>query len=520
MKRFLDTLSHYKVRFAWVLLLGLSLNVVFALADPLIMKLLIDEGLIKRNLKLFGLFAALVVVFGAAARGAFFFYELQAQKLKNRLSESLSLRMLKSYFELPYAEIVKSDTGYFVSRLYDEPASVAQGIGATLIGLCLSVVTLAAGFAVSLYLAWKITLLLSLIVPVLFHLSNRFSPKIQAASENENEEQARLREVLGRSVDSYKTVRVFGLYPSVQQRILRHLQTYLDVFYERIRTSGTYQTLGAICLSFAEAVVLVAAGYEVVAGSLTIGGLFAYMSSFWKVIGSAKEIITQVPELSRLNSCIGRLREFERQARPVKRGDSGSIELENVNFRYNGKNVLDSLNLSIGTPERVLIVGPNGSGKTTLGHLMVGFLDPSEGAIRVPRLEQISAMLAPFHFVPGNLKDNVNYDELTEEKRTFFWDLVRGLGLESRIDADASSELSEGEKKKCQILMTLLKDAEIYVFDEPLANIDAESRDAIVRTQLEHTRGKTLISIMHGDEKYYGLFDRVVALKQGSTESA
>lgn len=68
MKRILYALSHHKFHFVCVRLLGLALKAIFALADPLVMKLLIDEGLIKRNLRLFGLFAALVVLFGAAAR--------------------------------------------------------------------------------------------------------------------------------------------------------------------------------------------------------------------------------------------------------------------------------------------------------------------------------------------------------------------------------------------------------------------------------------------------------------------
>ena len=96
-------------------------------------------------------------------------------------------------------------------------------------------------------------------------------------------------------------------------------------------------------------------------------------------------------------------------------------------------------------------------------------------------------MLSPFHFAPGNLKDNVNYNELSEERAKLFWELVRGLRLESRVECDASSELSEGEKKKCQIVMTLLKDADVYVFDEPLANIDVESRDVVMRMKFEHT---------------------------------
>src|SRR5262249_54041674 len=129
-----------------------------------------------------------------------------------------------------------------------------------------------------------------------------------------------------------------------------------------------------------------------------------------------------------------------------------------------------------------------------------------------------SAMLSPFFFAPGNLKDNVQYDRLSDEKKQTFWQLVKSLGLESRVTADASSELSEGEKKKCQIVMTLLKDAEIYLFDEPLANIDTDSRESVVEAQLGHTRGKTLISIMHGDEKYHGLFDRVISLKPAAAQ--
>ncbi len=520
MKRLLYALSDHKLRFAQVLLLGLSLNAVFALADPLIMKLLIDEGLIKRNFILFGVFAGLVMLFGAAARGAFLAYELLAEKLKNKVAESLTLRMLKAYYGIPYSEIAKSDSGYFISRVYDEPSKVSQGIVTSLIGLFVSTITLITGFAVSVFLAWRITLVLSVVVPAIYYLANRFSPQIKAASELENEEEARLREILGRSVDCYKTVKVFGLYQSVYHRVLDHLHAYLGVFYGRVKTSESYQTLSRICLSIAEALVLIAAGYEVVAGHLTIGGLFAFMSAFWKVIGAATEIVNQVPELSRLKGCIDRLAEFEDLARPAERSDSKYIELDNASFRYNGRNVFDQLNLKIGANERVLIVGPNGSGKTTLGHLLTGFLEPSEGVVRAPGLERISAMLAPFYFAPGNLKDNVNYEQLTEEKMTLFWKLVRGLGLERKVEADASSQLSEGEKKKCQIVMTLLKEAEIYVFDEPLANIDVESRDAIIRTQLEHTQGKTLISIMHGDEKYHGLFDRVVTLKQATAESA
>jgi ABC-type multidrug transport system fused ATPase/permease subunit len=249
-----------------------------------------------------------------------------------------------------------------------------------------------------------------------------------------------------------------------------------------------------------------------VAGRLSIGGLFAFMTAFWKVIGTARAMVGQFTELSRLNACIDRLMEFEDIAATNERPISTDIEVENVGFGYSGRNLFDGLNLKIDAGERVLIAGPNGSGKTTLGHLMSGFLEPSQGDIRSPGLERISAMLSPFYFAPGTLKDNVNYSKLRDEKRTLFWNLVRAFGLEGRVEAELSSELSEGEKKKCQIIMTLLKDADIYLFDEPLANVDVDSCDAVIQAQLQHTQGKTLISIMPADANYHRFFDRRIAL--------
>jgi ATP-binding cassette subfamily B protein len=60
--------------------------------------------------------------------------------------------------------------------------------------------------------------------------------------------------------------------------------------------------------------------------------------------------------------------------------------------------------------------------------------------------------------------------------------------------------------------MGLLKPADLYIFDEPLAGIDVESKEVVMRTIFRETRGKTLFVIMHGDEQYQRHFDKVVYL--------
>jgi ABC-type multidrug transport system ATPase subunit len=79
------------------------------------------------------------------------------------------------------------------------------------------------------------------------------------------------------------------------------------------------------------------------------------------------------------------------------------------------------------------------------------------------------------------------------------------------LEAEAD-ELSAGQQQKLALIVALSKKADLYLLDEPLANLDMESRDIAMHLILERTKGKTLILIMHGSEEYQPLFDRVIRL--------
>lgn len=534
LKRLAYVLSGHGSRFAGVLVFGVVLNVLFTVIDPLIIKLLVDRGLVQQDFRAFVTFALAVVLFGVLVRVGRWAYELLTQRLKNRINESISLRMLGAFYKVPFAEVRKAESGYFLSRIYDEPNKVAQGAIGTWIGMATQIMAFLAAAAVAFYLAWKITLLLGIVVPLLYYLANRFQPRITEASKTENEEEAKLRDDLGTAVGAFTTVQMFSLHGPVHQRIGRRVRSFLDVLYSRVRASKTYEMASNICMSLAEAAVLLAAGWAVVAGSLTIGGLFGFLNAFWKVVGAAKGLIGLVPQLAKLDGYIERLIEFERPAEEqaaaleaasleaVQDGEARGeatedeparvLELDRVTMRFEDRALFEDFDLRVGEDENVLIVGPNGSGKSTLAYLLTGFLEPTEGTVRGPGPERVSALLTPFRFVPGTLKDNVGYDQLDDVAKERFWDLVDDFDLRDQID-QPTSELSAGERKKAQVLMTLLKDADVYIFDEPLANVDTESKDVVVRRQLERTRGKALVAILHGDERFHPLFDKVVPLE-------
>jgi ATP-binding cassette subfamily B protein len=161
--------------------------------------------------------------------------------------------------------------------------------------------------------------------------------------------------------------------------------------------------------------------------------------------------------------------------------------------------------------EKLLLSGKNGSGKSTVANILSGFLSPQNGKAETFGLAQTSACIAPHTFVPGSVKDNVGYDGLDQEQKSYLHRLVDDFSLAASLEKDPG-ELSAGQKKKVEVMMGLMKKAGLYLFDEPLANVDAESKSEIMRHIFERSKNSALIVIMHGDEEFYAQFDHQVAL--------
>jgi ABC-type multidrug transport system ATPase subunit len=116
--------------------------------------------------------------------------------------------------------------------------------------------------------------------------------------------------------------------------------------------------------------------------------------------------------------------------------------------------------------------------------------------------ERISSVTLPISFPPLKVKDLVNDTYLLTAFR---------LRDEAVLEAFAD-ELSAGQQQKLAISLALSQEADLYVIDEPLANLDPESRDTAINLILERTKEKTLILVMHGSEEYHKLFDRVIKI--------
>ena len=511
MKKIFYIINGHWRPFIFVLTLGIIVNIALVVVDPYILKKLIDNGLMVKNFSVFYKYSIFTVIFGVAIRLCMFWYKLVSQKLKNRIIKALSLQLFKKYFKIPYIHVYQFDKGYYISRIYDEPSKIALSVVDTLINACIRAITFLISLCIVLYLSWRITVILIVIVPILYYLSKKFSPKIIDKSKLENKEEASLREIIGEAIAAYRELNIFQLFNLINYKIDTHLTKFLSTFYSRLKISEKYQAISQIFLSIAEAIVLIGAAYEVVQDRLTIGELFAFLTIFWKLISASTSLVSIIPDFSKLIGYIDRLIEFESIPENVTEKNHEYIKATNLNFKYESKQIFNNLNFSISNGKTFLIVGENGKGKSTLLNLITGFLKPTSGNIKSYRMQEISALLSPFNFPPATLEELIHLNKLSNDKKELFKNLIYEFKLKDKLRENLHS-LSEGEKRKIQIIMTILKNARLYVFDEPLSHIDSESKNSIIRKIFEITEGKTVVMTLHDYKPYVHLFNNVLKL--------
>lgn len=266
----------------------------------------------------------------------------------------------------------------------------------------------------------------------------------------------------------------------------------------------------------AESAVLIIAAVDVFFGYMTVGGMLAYMAGFWKLMYGAAGLVEQLPDFARARGYITRLREFEAEARlNVAAVSSHAVELRKISFGYTDQLLFDQLDLSIAAGERTLLLGRNGSGKTTLGLILSGYLttDSPHGAINLPSPQRVSAMLSPLSFFLGTLREHLQWNALSTEDRVLAETMLTDFHLTDKLDSDPQS-FSEGEKRKAYLIMCLLKDADLYVLDEPLMAVDENSKNLVMDWIFHRSEGRMLLVIMHGDLQFHGRFQRVIELSE------
>lgn len=257
------------------------------------------------------------------------------------------------------------------------------------------------------------------------------------------------------------------------------------------------------------------------------------------LIGPINALTAAVPTLARANASAENIFALESALtqsispappQPVRKFTKfREIVFQGVTFKYPDRPgerpfTVGPIDLTIRAHEITFITGGNGSGKSTFLKLLTGLYQPTSGVIKVDKVpidetnreiyrNMISTVFSDYHLFKRlyGLR-NIDHQKINE--------LLREMELEEKTglvdDEFETLELSNGQKKRLALLVSLLEDRPIFVFDEWAADQDPGFRRKFYKELLQKLKekGKTIIAVTH-DDRYFDVADRLLKMEEG-----
>ena len=179
------------------------------------------------------------------------------------------------------------------------------------------------------------------------------------------------------------------------------------------------------------------------------------------------------------------------------------LEAIGLSKAFDGKPVLQNVNLHLKKGVHYCLMGPSGCGKTTLINLFLGLIKPDSGTIRRTHDLRMSAVFQEDRLLEYmTAQANVALVSTADENRIV--QLLLALGIDSESLSQPVSTYSGGMKRRVALARALLADYDVLFLDEPYKGLNEDTRRAVMAVVNKHTQGKTVLLITHDKEETDG----------------
>jgi ATP-binding cassette subfamily B protein len=523
------------------------LDAVIGAINPLILRSLIDNGILKSNENLVIGLSILVAVLAIFDAGL----SLTDRRISAYIGEHLIYDMRAKVFRhiqrMPLAFFTRTQTGALVSRLNNDVIGAQQAFTDLLSNMVGNLVTVVIVVATMFFLSWQITLAALILLPIFLIPARFVGQRIGSLTKEGYNLNSEMNMVMQErfQVGGAMLVKLLGR-PDAEAEAF-------DAKAGRVRDIGIAQATYArfffvaltLTASLATAIVYGVGGVAAIHGELQVGTVVALTAYLTRLYGPLTQlsnlnldIMTALVSFERLFEVLDIVPMLTEDPEPVEvpRGQA-SIQFENVDFTYPSagevslaslesvavleagvrSEVLHDISFSVEPGQMVALVGPSGAGKTTISMLVPRLYDVTAGAVRIDGIDVRKASMASLRDVVGvvsqdphlfhdTLRANLMYarPEATEPEVLEALDqaqighIVSDLpdGLDTVI-GERGYRLSGGEKQRVALARLLLKAPDIVVLDEATAHLDSESEAAVQRALRETLAGRTSLVIAH-----------------------
>jgi HlyB family type I secretion system ABC transporter len=525
--RYFELLQPHRTIILEIALASIAIQ-IFGLVVPLLTQLLLDRVVVQRSdLTLMAVGSGLLIfgLFRIAMTGL---RQYLLVHTANRIDLALIVGFVDRTFRLPLSFFETRYVGDIISRI-QENRKIQRFLTGEALSIILDLLTIFLYLGLMLWYSWKLSLMIVALVPLFALMAliatpflKRISREIFAAYNQETK-------YLIQSLTGIRTIKSMA----VEQVVRGHWE---ELFGESIRKNfsgqlinNTLQIISSLIQTLITVGLLWFGAWQVIHDELTIGQLVAFNMLLGNVINPFNRLTMMWNELQEVLIAVERiedvidspveedLQDGSRQYLPPL---VGHIQFENVTFRYqaqNEVNTLENLSFEVLPGQTVALVGRSGSGKTTISKMVLGFYTPLEGRILIDGYDissislqslrsQVGVVDQDTFLFGGTIRENIslgcedaNFAAIVQAAQQagaheFIQELP--LGYKTQI-GEGGGMLSGGQRQRIAIARALLGNSRLLILDEATSNLDTESERIIQNNLNTITRDRTTLVIAH-----------------------
>ncbi len=442
-----------------------------------------------------------------------------------------SIRDLRTAVEnkirrLPISYFDKNSLGDVLSRVSNDIDTISNAFQQSFIQIINGILVFSLAIGMMFTINVKMALFTMLIIPLSYLISRFIVKKSQSQF---NAQQDALGVLNGKVQEMYTGFNEIKLYGKEQDAIAEFKEANNNLRNYGFKAqfiSSLMNPLISLLTYFGIVAVSFVGALNVIAGSITVGNLQAFIRYIWQI----NQPLSQVTQLSTViqsaYSAIQRVIEILDEEEMVEDAETkvniskleGNVSFEHVKFGYEDDNILiNDLNAEVKSGQMVAIVGPTGAGKTTLINLLMRFYDVKGGAIKIDGVDirdmaredlrsLFGMVLQDTWLFSGSIYENIEYgrfgatkEEIVEAaKRANVHHFIKTLpdGYNMKINEEASN-ISIGEKQLLTIARAFLSNPSILILDEATSSVDTRLELMLQEAMKNIMKDRTSFVIAH-----------------------
>lgn len=544
-----------------MLVLSIATHATVTAVSPLLLKIIIDDGILPKNTELMVWLCLGAVGLSLLDAAALFSQARCAGRVGEGLVYELRTVVFDHVHAQPLAFFMRSQTGALVSRLNTDVIGARQALTTLLSQTVSTVLTLLLVLGSMFYLSWQIALVALAMIPFFLLPARLVSRRLQRLTRESMKLDAEMSSMMTErfNVGGALLAKLYGRPATESELFAQRAGRVRDIVATRVVYGRILFIVLTVLTGLTTALVYGLGGWLTIEGTLELGTLVAMVALLLRLYGPVNDLSNM--QVTVLTALVSFDRIFElldlkpliterpdavelpaQRSAPAPRAPAEvthGVQFDHVSFRYPAGDevsltslesttatgpagpdddwVLHDLSFTVPTGSLTALVGPSGAGKTTITQLVPRLYDVTEGAVRInghdtrdltlqSLRDAIGVVTQDAHLFHDTLRANLEYarpgadeHELIEACRAaLIWDTVTTLPDGlDTVVGDRGYRMSGGEKQRIALARLLLKAPPIVVLDEATAHLDSESEAAIQRALQTALHGRTSLVIAH-----------------------